>query len=166
VSIQAVLQGAGLISGLVRIDITEAGRYAVCSVTLHSLEVPPTYCVADQFLFNLSSFYSEKKQILLKSAVHMTKDGQVEAGWELMEDVESPFGKFYYSLICSDVGRPLEPSDTLLFQLELSDDDAVFQDSCFIDAPASTLDGFQAAVVIKIRNKKQMLAGGQFEIYD
>lgn len=163
--IQAVLQGAGLISGLVQIEIQGAGRLAVCRIMLLSLEASSSGYLTDQFLFNVSSFDSEKKQILLESVRYMSKDGCSEAaGWQLSEHVESAFGRFYYRVACAEDGKPLEPGDTLIICLRLEDEQSLFSEDWFLDAPASTFDGFQAAAVIKFPGNKQMLAGGQFEI--
>lgn len=164
--IQAVLQGAGLISGLVRFDVLDSGRCAECRITLGSLENSRTHCVSDQFLFNLSSFYSEKKQILLKSVEILSKKGQSRVThWGLLEDVETAYGRFYYSLLCGEnSGQPLMPGDTLIFRL-VAEDRTIFTEESFLDAPASTFNGFQAALVIKFpNNNKQMLSGGQFEV--
>lgn len=164
VSIQAVLQGAGLVSGLIRIEIHPSGRSAACRLTLRSPELNSFHCTSDQFLFNLSSFYSEKKKILLTSVIHLSKNGRYDGSWSLLEDVETSFGQFYYSLLCSEYGPPLKPGDTLVFELQTSDEQFTISDSCFLDAPTSTLDGFQAAVAIRFSDQRRTLAGGQFEL--
>lgn len=163
VPVQAVLQGVGLISGVVSVQLTEPAECAVVSVTLRSLEAFPIPFSSDRFLFNLSSLCAEKKKILLTSAVHLTDSGRRNAVWELTEGVESAFGTFHYSLRRTERDDPLRLGETLIFTLQSADDRFMFRESSFLDAPASTLDGYQAAVVIKFRGGRQALAGGQFE---
>lgn len=163
--IQAVLQGAGLLSGLVTLHLSDSGQCVDCKIKLNSLKAPPARCETDQFFFNLTSFDAEKKQILLSQVKLLTKDGAIHPGqWSLWTDVESAFGRFDYGLICSEAGgRPMKPGDTLSFRLCFADGESVFQADSFIDAPASTINGFQAALLIRFPGGVQKLAGGQFE---
>lgn len=162
--IQAVLQGAGLISGLVRIDLSDGGRCAVCTIMLGSLTSDPCPCTADQLLFNVLNYQTGKKQIQLQHAEYVPRGGTVQrASWQLQEDVEFAYGRFDYALVCSDEGRPLMPGDLLIVRLCTNPGGLRFGYECFMDAPASTFNGFQAALVIKYPGYRQMLAGGQFE---
>lgn len=165
--IQAVLQGAGLISGIVRIDLLESGRSANCRIVLRALDGSYAQCESDQFLFNLTSFLPEKKQIVLNHVDCVCQDGSIRhTCWSLEKDVETSFGHFDYRLICShdEGGAPLKEGEDLLFQLLAADAHDGFTEESFLDAPASTFNGFQAALVIKFPGSKRMLAGGQFEV--
>lgn len=165
--IQAVLQGAGLISGIVRVDLLESGRSVNCRIVLRSMDGTLAKCETDQFLFNLTSFFPEKKHIMLNDVDHVSQDGSIRRTyWSLEKDVETSFGPFDYRLSCSleEGGRPLKEGEDLLFQLQASDEQHAFHEDWFLDAPASTFNGFQAALVIKFPGSKQMLAGGQFEV--
>lgn len=165
--IQAVLQGAGLISGIVCVDVLESGRSALCRIVLRSLDRSLAQCETDQFLFNLSSFFPEKKQILLSRVDYMFRGcDKHQTFWNLEKDVETSFGHFDYSVTCSldEGGTPLKEGDDLLVRLQLADEHGTFSEDCFLDAPASTFNGFQAALVIKFPGNRKMLAGGQFEV--
>jgi len=165
VPIQAVLQGAGLLSGLVTLHLSDSGQYVDCRIRLNSLKAPPARCKSDQFFFNVSPFDTEKKQILLSRVMLRTKDGaDLPGNWSLWTDVETAFGRFDYGLFCQETdGRPLRPGDTISFRLSFADGESVFHADSFIDAPASTINGFQAALLIRFPGGVQRLAGGQFE---
>jgi hypothetical protein len=165
VPIQAVLQGAGLLSGLVTFHLNSSGKCVNCMIKLNSLKKPPAQCRSDQFFFNLTSFDAEKKQILLSDVKLEAKDGSVHPGnWTLCADVETAYGRFDYGLHCLESGgRSLRPGDTLRFRLCCADEQSVFHADSFIDAPASTINGFQAALLILFPGGIQKLAGGQFE---